>query len=207
MNMTISICEDRIVTSLYEKCINLCLYIPPHSAHPPGVLTGLVSDNILRIYSLCSQQDDINLCMKQLYARLLVRGYQRNLLIHAFTKGITGARAFIKRCSVKRCKIDEEKDSKEQVFSHLTYHPREPTSRSLQRKWRQHLLHPPWEPPLWRLKNNNKIPIGIRSMCRAYSRHKNLEISSPTEILTVSMVPQSPPIWSKDWGDFLFFNQ
>ena len=42
MYMTISIREDRIVTSLYEKSMNLYLYIPPHSAHPPGVLTGLV---------------------------------------------------------------------------------------------------------------------------------------------------------------------
>ena len=106
--MTISIREDRIVTSLYEKSMNLYLYIPPHSAHPPGVLTGLVSGNILRIHSLCSKQDDINLHMKQFYVRLLVRGYQLNLLIPAFTKGITVACAFIKRGSVRRFKPDEE---------------------------------------------------------------------------------------------------
>ena len=64
MDMTISIHEGRIVTSLYEKAMNLYLYIPPHSAHPPGVLTGLVSGNILRIHSLCSEQEDINLRMK-----------------------------------------------------------------------------------------------------------------------------------------------
>ena len=174
MDMTIAIPEDRIVTSLYEKLMNLYHYIPPHSAHLPGVLTGLVSGNILRIHSFCSEQDDINLHIKHFYARLLVRGYQRNLLIPAFTKGIIGARAFIKRGSVRRCKTGKEEDNKGQVFFHLTYHPRDPTSRSLQRQWRQHLLHPPWEPPLWRLKNKNKIPIGIRSMCVAYSRPKNL---------------------------------
>ena len=95
MDMTILIREDRIVTSLYKKSMNIYLYIPPHSAHPPGVLTGIVSGNILRIHSLCSEQDDINLRMKQFYERLLVRGYQVDLLIPAFTKGITGARAFI----------------------------------------------------------------------------------------------------------------
>ena len=72
MNMTISIHEVRIVTSLYEKGMNLYLYIPPHSAEPPGVLTGLVSGNILQVHSLCSEQDYINLRMKQFYARLLV---------------------------------------------------------------------------------------------------------------------------------------
>ena len=124
--MTISIQEGRIVTSLNKKTMNLYLYTLPHSAHPPGVLTGLVSGNILRIHSLCSEQDNIDLCMKQFYARLLVRGYQRNLLITAFTKGITGARAFIKRGSVRRCVQDRWKDSTGRVFFHLTYHPRDP---------------------------------------------------------------------------------
>ena len=174
MYMTISIREDRIVTSLYEKSMNLYLYIPPHSAHPPGVLTGLVSGNILRIQSLCSKQDDIYLRMKEFYARLLVCGYQRDLMISAFTKGITGAYTFIKHGSVRRCVPDKDKDTTGQVFFHLTYHPRDPTSKSLQRQWRQHLLHPQLEPPLWRLKNKHKIPIGIKLMCVAYSRLKNL---------------------------------
>ena len=104
MDMTIPIGEGRIVTSLYEKAMNLYLYIPTHSAHFQGVLTGLVSGNILQIHSLCSEQDDINLRTKQFYDRLLVRGYQQNLLIPAFTKGIIGARAFIQRVSVRKCK-------------------------------------------------------------------------------------------------------
>ena len=104
--MTILIHEDRIITSLYEKSMNLYLYIPPHSAHPPGVLSRLVSGNILWIHSLCREQDDINLSMKQLSARLPVRGYQQNLLIPTFTKGITGARALLKRGSLRRYKPD-----------------------------------------------------------------------------------------------------
>ena len=147
---------------------------PPHSAHLPGVLTGLVSGNILWIPSLCSEQDDINLRMKQFYARLLVHGYQQNLLIPAFIRRIIRARTFIKRGSVRRCKKDEEEENKERVFFHLTYHTRDPTSKNLQRQRRQILLHPPWETPFWRLKNKDNIPIGIKSMCVAYSRPKNL---------------------------------
>ena len=154
--------------------MKIYLYIPPHSAHLPGVLTGLVSGKILWIHSLCREQDDINLRMKQFYARLLVRGYQRNLLIPAFTKGIEGSRAFNKRGSVRRCKTDKGKDNKGRVFFHLTYRPREPTSRSLQHQCRQHLLHLPWEPPLWRLKNKKNTPMVIRSMCVAYSLPKNM---------------------------------
>ena len=112
--------------------------------------------------------------MKEFYARLLIRGYQRDLLIPAFTKGITVAHVFIKRGSVRQCASEQDKDTQVHVFFHLTYHPRYPTSKHLQRQWREHLLHPPWEPSLWRLKNRYKIPIGIKLMCVAYSRPKSL---------------------------------
>ena len=95
MDMTIAIRKDRIVTSLYEKSMNLYLCIPPHSAYPLGELTGLMSGKILRIHSLCSKKDDINRRMKEFYVRLLVYGYEGDLLIPAFTKVITRACAFI----------------------------------------------------------------------------------------------------------------
>ena len=123
--------------------MNIFLYIPPHSAHPPGVLTGLVSSNILQIQLLYSEQDDIDRHMKEFYARLLVRGYQRYLLIPTFTKGIMGAHAFIKRGSVRQYVSEEDKDTQVFVFFHLTYHPRDLTSKSLQHQWRQHLIHTP----------------------------------------------------------------
>ena len=103
MDMKITILRDRIVTSLYEKEMNLYLYTLPHSSHPLGVLTGLVYGNILRMHLLCSEQDDINLHMKEFYTKLIVRGYQRDFLIPAFTKGITGSHTFIKRDYVRLC--------------------------------------------------------------------------------------------------------
>ena len=127
MDTTIAICKDWIVTSLYEKAMNLYFYIPPHSSHPLGVLTRLVSGNILRINSLFSKQDDINRRMKEFYARLLVLGYQRDLLIPTFTKGITRARTFIKRVSVRGCVSEQDKDTQGRVLFHLPYHPRKPT--------------------------------------------------------------------------------
>ena len=174
MDMTITIRGDRIVTLLYEKSMNIYFYIPPHSDHPPGVLTRLMYGNILRIHSLCSKQEGINHRMKEFYARLLVRGYQRDLRIPVFTKGITGAPAFIKRGSVQLCASDQDKDTKGYVFFHMTYHPRDPTSKYLQHQCRQKVLHLPWEPPLRRLKKKHKIPIGINSMCVASSRPKEI---------------------------------
>ena len=67
--------------------------------------------------------------MKEFYARLLVCEYQRNFLIPAITKGIKGACAFNKRGSVHTCLPDKNKDTQGHVFFHLTYHPRDPTSK------------------------------------------------------------------------------
>ena len=133
-----------------------------------------MSGNILCIHWICSNKEYINRRMKELYVRLLVCGYQRDLLIPAFAKGITGALAFIKRGSVQQFTSDQEKDTKGLVLFHLDYHPRDPTSKYLQREWRQHLFHLLWEPPLWRLKTKHKIPIGINSMCVACIRPKNI---------------------------------
>ena len=52
MAMTISINNsNKIDTTLFEKRLNLHLYIPPHSAHPPGLLLGIVYGTLFRIFT------------------------------------------------------------------------------------------------------------------------------------------------------------
>ena len=53
MDLTISIVNNQITTTLFEKQSNRHLYIPSHSSHPPGVINGIVHGMIRRIYSLC----------------------------------------------------------------------------------------------------------------------------------------------------------
>jgi hypothetical protein len=49
----------KIDTNLFEKSQNLYLYIPPGSAHPKGMIKGLIFGNTLRIMHLCSHEGDI----------------------------------------------------------------------------------------------------------------------------------------------------
>ena len=59
MDMTISINKsNKIETTLFEKRLNLHLYIPHHSAHPPGLLPGIVYGTLFRIFTLCSDNED-----------------------------------------------------------------------------------------------------------------------------------------------------
>ena len=59
MDMTITINNSNMIdTTLFEKRLNLHLYIPPHSAHPPGLLPGIVYSTLLCIFTLCSCETD-----------------------------------------------------------------------------------------------------------------------------------------------------
>ena len=84
LDMTISIRGTSLHTTLFEKLLNLYLYIPPHSAHPPGVLSGLVLGNCYRIYSICSDSRDIIHHLRRFYLRLKRRGYKQDKLLPLF---------------------------------------------------------------------------------------------------------------------------
>ena len=75
MDLTISIVNNKIETDLYEKDLNLYLYIPPHSSHQRGVFTGLISGQVLRIRRLCSNQSNAAANIRNFQARLLARGH------------------------------------------------------------------------------------------------------------------------------------
>ena len=88
MDLTITIRDGKIITKLYEKSLNLYLYIPPHSAHPPGVLNGIIFGQIHQIFTLCSERADIKKSINQFYIRLIQRGYNRDDIMPIFNKAI-----------------------------------------------------------------------------------------------------------------------
>ena len=55
LDLTLTIMPDgHIKTKLFEKPMAIHLYIPPHSMHPPGVLTSHIFGSILRKFRLSS---------------------------------------------------------------------------------------------------------------------------------------------------------
>ena len=89
MDLSITIRNGAISTSLFEKPLNLHLYIPPHSAHPPGLLPSIVHSTLFRIFTLCSDHDDRILCTKVFFKRLQARGCKSDQIKSLFYKVIS----------------------------------------------------------------------------------------------------------------------
>ena len=110
MDLTIKTINRRFVTSLYAKPIALYLYIPPNSSHAPGILTGLVYDQVLRIYQLCSLSTDIDKELAAFYRRLLARGYHTRQILPLLEKAIVNACAHLSRTNEEKRFIAQAKE-------------------------------------------------------------------------------------------------
>ena len=91
MDLTISITSGQISMSMFEKLLNLHLYIPPHSAQPPGLLPGIVHSTLFRNFTLSSDHNDRILRTKVFFKRLQARGYKSDHIKPLFHKDIAHA--------------------------------------------------------------------------------------------------------------------
>jgi hypothetical protein len=169
LDLTISILPNcTFTTTLYEKDLNLHLYIPPSSAHPPGLLPGLVFGNLFRIHTLCTDEVDKYNRTKLFYDRLAARGYQPQQLLPIFQKAITRAKSYTGP-------TERPTDRLNAIIFHVQYHPQDPPSYLIQQAWRQHLAEPLYKLPLKMMQNPcTKIKPGIDRLIIAYSRPMNL---------------------------------
>jgi len=72
--------DDSMTTILFEKSLNLYLYIPPHSTHPPSVLTGLVIGICHQIETFCSVEANKFTHLQRFFKRLRARRYTSTTL-------------------------------------------------------------------------------------------------------------------------------
>ena len=176
MDMSLSIKDNRIHSTIYEKKLALYLYTPPHSAHPPGVLTGLIMGNTLRIHQLCTCENDISSKLEVFFDRLLDRGHLHSTLLPIFLKAIENAKSYLLG-SKDDTSITKEKKletAERSVYLHLPYHPDNPPSSAIQRLWRQHVASPQGTLPLNQMCNNQGAEIPVDQLTIAFHRAPNL---------------------------------
>ncbi len=109
MDLRLKVNGKKITSSFYAKPMALHLYIPPHSCHAPGVLSGLVFSNVLRIHQLCSNGKDVVKEIKLLLHRLMDQGYQLSKLTPLFQQAMDNAKAYLPRSTLDHVQVQSKK--------------------------------------------------------------------------------------------------
>lgn len=80
LTLTIDPTTRRITTKTFQKPMNLYLYLPPNSAHPPGVLRSTVYGCLSRYWSQNSSVKDYQAIVRAFARRLIARGHNREVI-------------------------------------------------------------------------------------------------------------------------------
>jgi hypothetical protein len=163
--------NGRLRTKLFEKELHLYLYLPPHSAHPPGLLKGLIAGMIYRILRLTTDAADIRSDIQNLYNRLRRRGYSSETLSPLFATAYN----HVHRKLLKRTTVDNTTANKDRIFLHIPYNRLDPSRRQLQALFHHYLNHPKNEPQLHDLKNFEGDYCPTRRLVIAYHIQLNIK--------------------------------
>ncbi len=166
MDLTLRVTPQGIQSRLFEKPLNLYLYIPPHSAHAPGILRGLVVGMTERIFRLTSHWRDKQSALQNLFFRLCNRGYTPSQLRPLFNSALS---------RINNRPLPDPWYDEKRCFLHLPFHPQDPSSTTVQRLFREHLLSPHREPELPDLENYSGACIRTNRLIVAYHRPSNLK--------------------------------
>jgi hypothetical protein len=161
LDLSIKLTGSTIKTKTYQKDLNLYLYIPPSSAHPPSCLKGLMSWEMRR-YWLQNDPQDFEKIMIKFIEHLIARGHSLNNLNHL----LMNAAATLDN----PCQRETHNHNKNILYIHWEYHPLRIQRRDIREIYSETL-----EPFL----NYDKITVAI-------ARPKNLRDS-----LTKTALPDS----------------
>jgi hypothetical protein len=114
LDLNIKLINSKIFTSTFQKSLNLYLYLPPRSAHPPSCLKGLIAGKMRR-YWIKNSQDGFTEILKKFIICLTERGHQLKDIIPILQQ--TAAQLNI------TCSHKTPKSNLNTLFIHQTYHP------------------------------------------------------------------------------------
>ena len=176
LDLTVSIADGQLDFSLYSKPLNLYHYLPPLSAHQPGLQRGIVYGLLERICRLNSNQRRIPEQIGCVYKRLLARRYNAKWLRKTILDALPRIIRKISNPSPTSPSPEQLQDElRKRVFLHVPYHPRGPTRQALQADFYKLFLNPVDGPPLPLLANKNGNPCGIERLVVAFHRPPNLK--------------------------------
>ena len=186
LDLTCTIEDDGFIsTKVYEKALNLHLYLPPHSCHPPGMIKGLIHGMMIRFFRLSSSEIQAKIDIKKLLERLVARGYSSKTLNEVMSAAYRNI-----VCKPQESLNKNQKQDLDQIYLHLPYHPSDPKSSDIQHIYRLTIKNPPGEVPISLLRTKNGSYFGCPRMILAYSKPLSIgNYLSPRKLAPPGLVP------------------
>ena len=131
LDLTLWIDKDsnKLKYKTFQKPMNLFLYIPSHSAHPPQTFRSMIYSLIKTYKRQNPNPKDFRAICKLLFRRLLARGHQHHVIKEIFKDTLhklqTHRQTPTRRQLPREITIDHTDPYQSwRVFFHLQYHPR-----------------------------------------------------------------------------------
>ena len=187
LDITVRINENqRIETKTYQKPMNLFLYIPPFSAHPPGVRKGLIYGTLRTYWKQNSKPTDFQHFTRLFYHRLLARGYHPHSTKQIFYEAAKQIEAaYTQRKPNHTDKTKNKTKRLNEIYLHRQYHPKD-----ISRSHIQNLFHTTCMTYNELGQGFDKYDgLNIDKLTVAYSRPKNLrDILIPSTLFETATI-------------------
>ena len=157
LDLNITIKEGKITTRTHQKEGNPYLYITPQSAHPPGMIKGVIFGLVRHYYEQNSDKKDFMYFTNLLLTRLVSRGWDPFYIRPIFYNAIHKAKN----------QPENQKNSpkkRNQLFLHFNYHPSDIPRRTIRKIYQEELMD---------TLTQELHPDSTVTVC--YSRPKNIQ--------------------------------
>lgn len=183
LTITYDSSKHKLLFKTFQKPENLYLYIPPNSAHPPGVIKSLIF-GLLRKYKLQNTYHTDFCDMKhKLFARLIARGHCQYDILPIFQDALL--RLEKAKHSNQIQNTDNKKINDKILFFKFLYHPKDIPRNVIQSTYHTHCSMPykPSQQNSYDSDDDDKDILADTTLTIAFSRDKNLrDLLIPTNI-------------------------
>jgi len=177
LDLVINLNNGKFKFKTFQKALNLYLYIPPHSAHPPGVQKSLIFGCIQKYWKQNSNIKDFVSIIRLFYHRLQARGYDEDILKQLFSEAASKLppRNTIFAPSHKIETTNEKEEKLEELYFKYIYHPKDISRLTLRSLYETTCETPSSTSDGFKnFKISNDVYMKIDKLKIAYRRDENL---------------------------------
>ena len=185
LDLHITLSSQNISFSTYQKPHNLYLYLPPHSAHPPGIIRSLIYGLLRKYWIQNSSTNDFRKMTQLLFQRLVARGHSPHTLLPLF---LSAASTIKQHSPFKNISRTPPSQHPNEIFLKWKFHPLDISRRAIQHSYQQTCNLPSFSAPggFRSLHTDHGTNMRIKKLTIAYTRDNNLR-----DLLIPSRLPNS----------------